>query len=151
MVFYPVILVGLALIVGSTNAKALKQQLNVLNCLDNFCPILYLYDSNNDQVEYEGSYNKIEEMDVIWAGYQGSGCFRVYNQENFEGSSIKVDSSNSVTLKEWNTVKSIKYLPSAEECSSPEPKESSPDPNAGTSVFASMEIIVVCLLLLSLP
>ena len=146
MDFYPVILVGLALIRGSTDAKALKQQQNILNCLDNFCPILYLYDSNNDQVEYEGSYNKIEEMDVIWAGYQGSGCFRVYNQENFEGSSIKVDSSNSVTLKEWNTVKSIKYLPSAEECSSPEPKESSPDPNAGTSVFASMGIIIVCLL-----
>ena len=114
--------------------------------MDDFCPILYLYNSNNDQVEYKESYNKIEEMDVIWAGSQGSGCFRIYNQENFEGSSVKVDSSNSVTLKEWNTVKSIKYLPSAEDCSKPDSEEGSPDPNTGSSVFASTGIIVVCLL-----
>ena len=64
---WSLILVGLALVVGSTDAMALKEQQNILNCLDEFCPVLYLYDSNNGQVEYKESYNNMVEMDMIWA------------------------------------------------------------------------------------
>ena len=98
-VFDPVILVGLALIVGSTDGKALKEQQNIFNCLDYFCPIIYLYVSNNDQVEYKESYNKIEEMDVELKG-RAVSAYTLYNQDNFEGCSVKVDSSNSITLEE---------------------------------------------------
>ena len=142
----PLIFLGLAFIlgfpVGSTEAKALKGEQDISNCLADFCPTLYLYNTDNDQVEYEGRFNKMQQMEVSWALVQGEGCFVLYKQENFEGPSVKVDSSNSVTFKEWNTVKSIEYLPSAEKCN---PNESTSDPNAGTSVFASLEIIVLLL------
>ena len=105
----PLILLGLALLLGSAEAKALNGQQDISNRL-------YLYNTDNDQFKYEGSYKTMQQMEVSWAGAQGAGCFILYNQENFEGPSVKVDSSNSVELKEWNTVKSIEYLPSEDEC-----------------------------------
>ena len=138
----PLILLGLTFILGSTETKAVKGEQDISNCLADFCPALYLYNTDNDQFKYEGSFNKMQQMEVSWALVQGEGCFVLYKQENFEGPSVKVDSSNSVTLKEWNTVKSIEYLPSAEQCN---PNESTSDPNAGTSVSASLQIIVLLL------
>ena len=138
----PLILLGLAFILGNMETKAVKGEQDISNCLADFCPTLYLYNTDNDQVEYEGSFNKMQQMEVSWALVQGEGCFVLYKQENFEGPSVKVDSSNAVTLKEWNTVKSIEYLPSAGKCN---PNESTSDPNAGTSVSASLEVIVLLL------
>ena len=135
-------LLGLVLIPGQTEGKALREEQDISNCLGDFCPTLYLYNTDNDQFKYEESHNKMQQMEVSWALVQGEGCFVLFKQENFEGPIVKVDSSNSVTFKEWNTVKSIEYLPSAEQC---HPNESTSDPNAGTSVSASLEIIVLLL------
>ena len=122
MVFYtvqlPLILLGLALIVGSFDGG-----------------VLYLYDSTGHQVKFTGSHSKMHQMDVSKAGAQGVGWFLIYNQEECKGRSVKVESGHSVNLT-WNTVKSIEY--SEEECKHDVK-------NAGAPLFASLGTIVLLL------
>ena len=132
-----VILFGLTLM-ESTEAMALMGQQN----------LLYLYDSNRVQLaKINGTLSKMLQTDVSWAGVQVStGCYLLYNQEDFEGPGVKVE-SGSVKLKDaitwdtneevtWSTVKSIKYLSSAEECNNPD-KE-----GGGSSLFSIIGTIV---------
>ena len=134
-----VILFGLTFILESTEAMALMGQQN----------LLYLYDSNRVQVaKINSTLSKMLQTDVSWAGVQVStGCYLLYNQEDFEGPGVKVESGPSVKLKDaitwdtneevtWNTVKSIKYLSSAEECNNPD-KE-----GGGSSLFSNIGTIV---------
>ena len=93
------------------------------------------------------------QTDVSWAGVQVStGCYLLYNQEDFEGPGVKVESGPSVKLKDaitwdtneevtWNTVKSIKYLSSAEECNNPDNEV------GGSSLFSIIGTIVAVILL----
>ena len=134
------ILFGLTLILESTEAMALMGQQNLL--------YLYRNDSNRvQQAEFNSTLSKMLQTDVSWAGVQVStGCYLLYNQEDFEGPGVKVE-SGSVELKDaitwdtneevtWNTVKSIKYLSSAEECNNPD-KE-----GGGSSLFSNIGTIV---------
>ena len=133
-----VILFGLTFILESTEAMALMGQQN----------LLYLYDSNRVQLaKFNSTHRKMLQTDVSWAGVQVStGCYLLYNQEDFEGPGVKVE-SGSVKLKDaitwdtneevtWNTVKSIKYLSSAEECNNPD-KE-----GGGSSLFSIIGTII---------
>ena len=132
-----VILFGLTLILESKEAIALMN-------------LLYLYDSSSPPVQlakFNSTLNKMLQTDVSWAGVQVStGCYLLYNQEDFEGPGVKVE-SGSVKLKDaitwdtneevtWSTVKSIKYLSSAEECNNPD-KE-----GGGSSLFSNIGTIV---------
>ena len=113
--------------------------------------LLYLYRNHSNRVQqakFNGTLSKMLQTDVSWAGVQVStGCYLLYNQEDFEGPGVKVESGPSVKLKDaitwdtneevtWSTVKSIKYLSSAEECNNPDNEV------GGSSLFSIIGTII---------
>ena len=131
--WFQVMLLGLTLILGSTEAMALVGRQS----------LLYLYDSNGNQMaEFNGTNSSLNQTNVGIAGAKVStgGCFFIFNEEDFKGTGVKVESETSVTLA-WNTVKSIKFMSSVEECSKSDTK------GAGTSLFSSLGLTFVLFVL----
>ena len=131
--WFRVMLLGLTLILGSTEAMALMGRQSRL----------YLYDSNGNQMaEFNGTNSSLNQTNVGKAGaiVSTGGCFFIFNKEDFKGTGVKVESETSVTLT-WNTVKSIKFVSSVEECSKSDTK------GAGNSLFPSLGLTFVLFVL----
>ena len=80
---------------------------------------LYLYDKTEQQIgPYKESHCSILAIGVTKARTQDTGCFQLFEKENFEGAAYKVGfrenfDADTMELKEI-TVRSIRHLP--EDC-----------------------------------
>ena len=75
---------------------------------DDFPSRVYLYDKTEHM--YKGSQANIPEIKVVKAGTKDTGCFLLYEKEDFDCLKHKVDWATKPLLEEI-TVRSIKFLP----------------------------------------
>ena len=75
---------------------------------EDFPSSLYLYDEAEHV--FKKSESSIPEIEVVKAGMTGTGCFLLFEKENFNGLIHKVDWATQ-PLDKKITVRSIKFLP----------------------------------------
>ena len=71
---------------------------------------LYLYDAAEHEHVFKKSERSIPEIEVVKAGMTGTGCFLLFEKENFDCLIHKVDWATQ-PLDKKVTVRSIKFLP----------------------------------------
>ena len=104
---------------------------------EDFPSSLYLYDKTEHI--YAGSQSNIPEIKVVNAGMKGTGCFLLYEKENFDSLIHKVDWATQPLLEEI-TVRSIQFLPKdCADVSEDRPK------SRGTVIFTSVGLVLTIL------